>query len=170
MGEGYLLATAGSAAGRGVAARQRSTSNQRTTTARSTDTAPGGSAIVTNLVRAARVLLLALPVVDLTDDEEHHMRRLARYLIAESDRPRPDEQRIQLLGTLLRTQLQQGPAAATLGAVLADSFDEALNGPADPAEKTSATPYYQPRRTAAGRRTAQPARAKPARLNQPSAR
>lgn len=169
MGEGYLLATAGSATGRGVAARQRATADQRTTTTRSTDTgaAPGRSAVVTNLVRAARVLLLALPVVDLTDEEEHHIRRLARYLIAEADRPRPDEQRIQLLGTLLRTQLQQGPAAATLGAVLADSFDEALNGPADPAEKPSAAPYYQPRRTAGARRTAA---VKAVRLNQPSPR
>lgn len=108
-------------------------------------TAPGRSPIVTDLVRAARVLLLALPVVDLTDEEEHHIRRLARYLLAEADRPQPDEQRIQLLGTLLRSQLQQGPAAATLGVVLADSFDEALKGPPEPVQPTQPRYYPHPR-------------------------
>lgn len=139
MGEGYLLTKTASAA------------------------APASSPVVTNLVRAARVLQLALPVVDLSDEEEHHMRRLARYLIAEAERPRPDEQRIQLLGTLLRTQLQQGPAAATLGAVLADSFDEALNGPAENAEQRAATPYYGRRRPAAPRRPVTSGRSRTAR-------
>lgn len=95
-------------------------------------TEPARHRVVADLVRVTRVLVLALPVVNLTDDEEHHINRLARYLIAEAERKNPDVQRIQLLGSLLRNQLAQGPAAATLGAVLADSFDEALNGPAEP--------------------------------------
>lgn len=101
---------------------------------------PAQTRVVSDLVRVTRVLILALPVVNLTEAEEHHIYRLSRYLISEAERKNPDVQRIQLLGSLLRNQLQEGPAAATLGAVLADSFDEALNGPAESVAPSASRP------------------------------
>lgn len=78
------------------------------------------------LARVARVVLLTLPTVHARYGETVEIERTARELCEVTQQERPDPRRVRLLARGLRATLTTGTVANTLGVVLLDGLDEAM--------------------------------------------
>ncbi|GAB3291085.1 hypothetical protein [Parasphingorhabdus pacifica] len=83
-------------------------------------------ATLTGLVRVARVALLTLPTVHARYGETEVIEQTARNLLEAAQQPEPERRRVRLLANELRSALMSGSVANTLGVVLMDSLDEAI--------------------------------------------
>lgn len=80
------------------------------------------------LERVSRVLLLTLPAVQTEEySADQHARAVAAELLNSVREPEPDHGRIRDLAERLRAELRSGPIAGTLGSVLLDGLEEALD-------------------------------------------
>lgn len=95
---------------------------QQATSERTLDTRP----TFTGLARVARVALLTLPTVHARYEEDALVQITAEQLLHATREAEPDAQRIRDLAHSLRDQLNTGSVANTLGVVLLDGLDEAM--------------------------------------------
>ncbi|MER7083044.1 hypothetical protein SAMN02982929_01358 [Saccharopolyspora kobensis] len=79
------------------------------------------------LTRVAKVVLLALPTVHARYGDTVEIESTARRLCEATRQDRPDAGRVRTLAQRLRTDLATGSVANTLGVVLLDGLDEALD-------------------------------------------